>query len=96
MGAALRQQGIHVVLPGPASIYRPPAASTTWAASFLVPGEAEFKSRNKLPGCRCLAASVATAKVLEAVTAEIKKSAFKHKFCIYFATNIEADCACST
>ncbi|MCY1541833.1 hypothetical protein D9M68_775360 [compost metagenome] len=42
----------------------------------MVPGEAEFRSRKKASGWMSAAASKATAKVLEAVTAEITSVAW--------------------
>ena len=49
------------------------------AACCLVPGEAEFRSRNTLPGRMCGATASATASVFEAVTAEISNVDFAHR-----------------
>ena len=47
-----------------------------------MPGEAEFRSRNRLPGRTKRAASSATASVFDAVTAEITRSLAAHNACI--------------
>ena len=64
------------------------------AACCLVPGDAELRSRNTVPGRMCSAASCATASVFDAVTAEMMQSQRAHSACIASAATTPACAAC--